>query len=437
MPPDSSTDSGDDLSQSLTTPGYARGGSSDSERHYELHKTNLAGDVAWEDSNQQIQHTSDLQMDLHVDSSTNQAIFTLHGDTFLKGSSKPFPLYLFVYPENIQSIESSPDTYPPILTTSGSLPPTAFIPLRFKLTEPPTFIVPKHPLVPKARSSQLLDTIKALACVQDFSIRFNKLNLVPEIRSQLSSLPSVFSANELKTDKRRGALQMLYHGAGGEAVSLRDIIAATQGDTSIKEAIEETLPKYTRDEHSKTSSGRKRQRTSESSSPPPNDKHALLDFKIRLERLEKMVQESMDHTPCRYNTEEMDDLMGSIDNRIDDQLMGVHIELEEKVMEGTEELVAQKTEEAHEQLWDEKRDELIEEIRPDIKQELKEELREEIIQEIKRELREELREEMIREFKLELQEDLKQRLVTEIKNELFRDMAQAIISASSDKTVRL
>ncbi|KAK4176045.1 hypothetical protein QBC36DRAFT_330164 [Triangularia setosa] len=410
--------------------------SGDDERHCKIDLTDRTGVVVWEDSNREMQHTPDLRMDLHVDASEDQAIFVLHSCVFLKsGKPNKLKLYLFIHPERIQSVEYNNNTGPPI-PAMQRVPSNSFIGLRFSMTQPPSFVVPKNrPLVPKARSEGLLDTMKALASVQDFTIYLNMLQLVPEIRYQLSLLPSVFLFNDMKTDERWAAIQRLYHGAGGHVINLGDVAVAPSpspsNNTSIKETVEDSLPPPYAEKGPLqspaqlfTPSDRKRRRTSELLSPSTTDKRILLAFgqvvkrntelEIRLERLEKMVQESAARTPCRYNTEEVEHIIGHVDDRIDDQLTGVHIELEDKVMEGTEHLVAEKTEETQAQIWNGIREGLMEEIR----EELMEEIREELMEKIREELMEKMREEVKRE------------LMAEIKIELFRDMAQAMMGVA-------
>ncbi|KAK4185037.1 hypothetical protein QBC35DRAFT_504624 [Podospora australis] len=390
--------------------------SSDDERHCKINLTGRTGVVEWQDLDRQLQHTPDLRLDLHVDASEGQAIFVLHGCLFLKGS-KPnkFSVYLFIHPENIQSVEYDYKTGPSI-PAMQRVPSNNFIRLRFSMSQPPDLVVPKdRPLVPKVRSEGLLDTMKALASVQDITIYLDMLQLVPADRHQLSLLPSVFLFNDLKTDERRAAIQRLYHGAGGQVVNLRDVAAAPSpspsNHTSIVETMEETLPPPYVDKSPLQSpaqlfspSDRKRRRTSDPSSPSTTDKHILLAFgqvvrrnaelEARVERLEKMLQESAARTPCRYDTEEAEHIISHVHEKIDDQLTGVHVELEDKLMEGAEHLVAEKTEQAHERLWSGIREELMEEMRHEVKRELKEEL------------------------------------MAEIKSELFRDMAQVMMSAA-------
>ncbi|KAK0661699.1 hypothetical protein QBC41DRAFT_235589 [Cercophora samala] len=434
----------------------------DDERHCKIDLKDRAGVVEWEDANRQLQHTPDLRMDLHVDASNDRAIFALHGCVFLKGG-KPnkLSLYIYVYPEHVHSVEYDHSTGPSIPAMERA-PSNNFISLRFSMTQAPTFVVPKNrPLVPKARSEGLLDTMKALASAQDFTVYLNMLQLVPEVRYQLSLLPSVFLFNDLKTDERWAALQRLYHGAGGQVVNLGSVVPAPPPirscDTSVMDTMEESSPppyvekaplqsspayvETTPLQNSPrpvTPSDRKRRRTSDPSSSSRLDKRLLLDFgqgqafkkhtaelESRIERLERMVQEPAARTPCRYDSEEADHIIGHIDDRIDDQLTGVHIELEEKVMEGTKHFLTEKTEESQEELWKGLRETLMEELR----EELMESLREELTRKLRQELMGKIREEVKRE------------LMAEIKAELFRDMAQAMMGVAcgggSEKTKML
>ncbi|KAK4222330.1 hypothetical protein QBC38DRAFT_448375 [Podospora fimiseda] len=416
--------------------------SSDDERRCKIDLAGRTAVVVWEDSTRQMQHTPDLRIDLHVDASEGTAVFALHSCVFLKGG-KPnkLKLYLFIYPEDVQSVEYDGSSCPPI-PAMQRVPSNNFTSLHFTMTQPPSFVVPKdRPLVPKARSEGLLDTMKALASARDITIYLDALPRVPEIRYHLSLLPSVFLFVELRRDERRVAIQRLYHGAGGQVISLDHVAPAASptpsNNTSIKETVEEeSPPPYL--ENSPViipaqlftpPPNRKRRRTSELLSPSTTDKHTWFAFnqvlkrkteiESRLEWLEKMVQESLARTPCRYNTEEMEHIINHVDDRVDDQLTGVQVELEDKVMDGTEELVLEKvlekTEETHEQL--------LNGIKEDFAAAM-EEMREEIMRELRKDV---VKEDIIRDLK----EEIKQELMAEMKAEFFRDMAQAMMSAAS------
>lgn len=221
---------------------YAMDDSSDDERHCKIDLKDRAGVVEWEDANRHLQHTPDLRMDLHVDASNDRALFALHGCIFLKGG-KPnkVSVYIFVHPENIHSVGYDHSTGPSIPAMQRD-PSKNFISLRFSMTQAPVFVVPKNrPLVPKARSEGLLGTMKALASAQDFTVYLNMLQLVPEVRYQLSLLPSVFLFNDLQTDERWAAIGRLYHGAGGQVVNLGSTAAAPRPTPSCDNPVMETL----------------------------------------------------------------------------------------------------------------------------------------------------------------------------------------------------
>ncbi|KAK4652701.1 hypothetical protein QC762_500925 [Podospora pseudocomata] len=431
--------------------------SSDDERHCKIDLKDRAGVVEWEDANRHLQHTPDLRMDVHVDASNDRALFALHGCIFLKGG-KPnkVSVYIFVHPENIHSVGYDHSTGPSIPAMQRD-PSKNFISLRFSMTQAPVFVVPKNrPLVPKARSEGLLDTMKALASAQDFTVYLNMLQLVPEVRYQLSLLPSVFLFNDLQTDERWAAIGRLYHGAGGQVVNLGNTAAAPRPtpscDNLVMETLEELSPPpyvekapYQNPTQLATPPDRKRRRTSEPLSSSRTDKRLLLDLgqgrvfrennaelESRIERLEKMFQDSTPgqavqgytglesrierlemmilepaaRSPCRYNSEEAEHLISHVNDRIDDQFTGVHVELQDKVMEDTERLVTEKTEESQE------------ELRKGLRETLMEELREELMDKLRVELLGTIREEVKRE------------LMAEIKVELFRDMAQAMMGVA-------
>ncbi|KAK4158823.1 hypothetical protein QBC43DRAFT_328282 [Cladorrhinum sp. PSN259] len=185
----------------------------------EIHLTDQTGVIVWKDSNGQLQHAPNLYVDLHLAISQNEAFFKLHGRVFLKGA-KPnnFSLYLFIHPENIQSVTYSHGAYPtpPVQRITG-------MSLRFRLKQPPRFIVPAdRPLEAKGKSKHLLDAMIALASAKDFTIYPVMSNLLFQNRDQLSVL-SLLSFNDLKTDTKRADTQTLYHGAGSRSISGGDI----------------------------------------------------------------------------------------------------------------------------------------------------------------------------------------------------------------------
>jgi len=246
--------------------------------------------------------------------------------------------------------------------------------------------------------------MEALASVQDFTIFFNSFGLPVDIREHLKLLPSVI--HDLKTAKGRDSLEDIYHGAGGQVFGAP---SPSPNNTPIKETVEEASPPaYIEENHLQSPpqifprSDRKRRRTSELHlSPSTTDKGILLitaqritELENQVKQLKKMVQESAARTPCRCNTEELEAIFDHVDDRVDerveesldDQLTVIQIDLENKVMEGTEKLVADKTEETVEQLWDDMQEGLMEEVRQELKVQLMQELRAEIKADVLRDI---------------------------------------------------
>jgi hypothetical protein len=132
-------------------------------------------------------------------------------------------LYLFIYPEHIESIEYE-------ARNSSSLPDiqkNSSASLRFTMTQPPSFVIPANrPLNPKSKSRPKVDAMQALAKVKCFTVHLNYLGLGFEIRDVLPLLPSIFVPNHrLKREERSADLQSLYDGTGGEVVNFGEIPA--------------------------------------------------------------------------------------------------------------------------------------------------------------------------------------------------------------------
>lgn len=232
--------------------------SSDNEMHCRIDKTNWTGVTVWEDADHHMEHTSDLRMDMLVDTSDQRALFVLQNFIYIKGSISSVPLYLFIYPEGIHSIEFDDCTRPPTLGMEDRS--NNFIRLRFTLSQPPTLVFAKdRPLEPKNKSLGRLDVMKALAAVQVFDFYLDKFRLVPEMREQLALLPSIFSSTRArdrpKTDARRAGLQRLYAGAGGHILDIgiglpafNTSVSKAANSQPVQQTIEEEVvaPTYTK-----------------------------------------------------------------------------------------------------------------------------------------------------------------------------------------------
>ncbi|KAK3396862.1 hypothetical protein B0T20DRAFT_462122 [Sordaria brevicollis] len=393
--------------------------SSDDERHCKINLSDRECVVAWKDAEHVIRHATKLKVDLHVDTGEQRALFVIHAAIYLKGSSHDYQIRLFVYPENIRSIEFERNADPP--TAHLEAPPNMHMRLRFLMTQPPSLMIPKdRPLSPKERSRDLLETLKTLAAVQELDLYLNKFPFVPEHREQLSLLPGIFSSTKRcarpKTDFLRSNPQDMYKGRGAVIYETGATAVgpnATWADSASKDVdtTEQVAPAYTKDGSLRspaqviiTPPDRKRRRTSESRSPSDVGKRILTtlsDLQNRVQRLEKMLADSTrgnDHTPCRYDSEEQEHIIGHLGDKIDNDMIDVRFELEDKLFDETQQLVLEKVEEQQSQLRKEMEEGWLDEIRQEIKKELKAELRRE--------------------------------LAAEVKAELFKDMAQAMMRAA-------
>ncbi|KAK3386226.1 hypothetical protein B0T20DRAFT_427602 [Sordaria brevicollis] len=177
-------------------------------------------------------------MDLYVDTLTptdRTALFSLRVQCTLKrGTPAAVPLFVYIYPENIRSVEVA---YTPSALPGQQAVPGVdkFINLRFNMTRPASLVAPRHRrLQPKEQQSRaLLDSLHSLVKVTVLSFFLDLSSLSTEVRTQLALLPAVFSATSRPTTRaRRACLQQLYGGTGGCVINP----SATDRETTPKEA---------------------------------------------------------------------------------------------------------------------------------------------------------------------------------------------------------
>lgn len=204
---------------------------SDDDRHFKINLCARPGIVAWTDGHDEAHHTSELQMDLHLDTAKRRAVFALHGHIRLKNTNnKQTNIILFVYPETIQSLQVSRTR---LIVPTMQEETDHFIALRFTMSRPPSIVAPKGlplPLEAKTRDQGILNDVKSLGTVRQFTVFLNSLNLIPEARELLALLPSVFSSGQfgsIETDEDRTCLDTLFHSGPGEEVDPRHIAAPT------------------------------------------------------------------------------------------------------------------------------------------------------------------------------------------------------------------
>lgn len=235
-------------------------------------------------------------MDFYV--SRNQTLFTLHYTVFCT-NTRDSRICLFIFPQDVKSITSE-NTYPNVL-------PSPNISLRFTMSKPPTLKIPAE-TKPKPQYLHIVQTLMTLASLRDFTVYIDSFNLGPDRRALFSSLPSVFSG--LKYTSTPATVEQFspppYH---------------HEPSSPAQTSAESTHP------------DRKRRLSSDSPSPSANKRilHTLDNLLHRVDRLEDMT------APCRYNSEEQEDIINHVNETVDDQLANVHVQILE-MEENTEEM---------------------------------------------------------------------------------------------------
>ncbi|KAH7629758.1 hypothetical protein B0T09DRAFT_265277, partial [Sordaria sp. MPI-SDFR-AT-0083] len=177
--------------------------------------------VTWEDVNHQDQHTSDLYIDLYVDTAKQQAIFALRGFFFFKSGGPKAHLSLLIYPEKIQSIKFAHNR-PPV-SPINDVPGDSFVSLRFAMTQPPSLMVPKDRLLePKRQYQAVADTIASIGSVKQFTIYLSDVS--PDVQQELTLIPSVFLSTypfgRLQADDKWAAPNDLYDYTFSQVIDL-------------------------------------------------------------------------------------------------------------------------------------------------------------------------------------------------------------------------
>ncbi|KAK3342317.1 hypothetical protein B0H65DRAFT_429578 [Neurospora tetraspora] len=215
--------------------------SSDDETHCKIDLRNRSGVITWEDASHQDRQTSDLCIDLYVDTEKRQAVFALHGFFFFKNGGSKAYLSLVIHPENVQSVDfsrSHPPTIPTVsVHSTNDFPNESFASLCVTMTQPPNIMVPKDRcLEPKPRYQAILDAIASLSSVQRFTIYLPDLS--QEIQQELALLPSVFSSaypfGRLRTDETWAPPIALYEYTFQKVIDLVKTPPISNGDSNQK-----------------------------------------------------------------------------------------------------------------------------------------------------------------------------------------------------------
>lgn len=173
------------------------------------------GGVTWSNDGRR-QCISGLMLNTYIDRMSNTALFKLSGSIYFKYSKagkKKQRIFLFIYPESIQSISRG---------LSAASP--AFLSLSFIMFKTPTLVAPRNGIfISKPQTKDLLNSICDLANATTFTIHLKTSGLPIVIKDQLRRIISIYSATNVhdrpRTNHRRANLDLLYAGRGGEVVN--------------------------------------------------------------------------------------------------------------------------------------------------------------------------------------------------------------------------
>jgi hypothetical protein len=170
--------------------------------------------VTWEDANNQVQSENGLDLDIFLDTPASLALFRLHGDLQLTHKhivTSKQPVYLFIYPEDIEYInfEAASETTP--VDT-----------LRFKLRRNPYLVAPRDSVLPPNSSDiPLHRSIQALATATEINVQIDSSGTDSLSQIDLGKIAAAFSpGHKILIDARRANLDALYAHESGEVLNL-------------------------------------------------------------------------------------------------------------------------------------------------------------------------------------------------------------------------
>ncbi|PTB66239.1 hypothetical protein BBK36DRAFT_1159286 [Trichoderma citrinoviride] len=277
--------------------------------------------VSWTDENGDLRNTDSLDLEIIIDNTANRAFLRLCGDVYIKSSKPPNrrAIYLYIRPEVIKFI-----TYHNENNARS---------LCFSLQSKPDLITPKEPINAKPRSKALLDAIVAISTVTDFVVRLNSSDTTPS--SLLKKVASIFSPRPT-WNTELGNLSGLYAGKGGQIAN-----ASTTASTPASSDLEAQSPPPYR------SASKKRKRDiPDIESKPCSAKSDMPPINVMLSEMEQRIMDSIrqlgeklvDVDPCRYDTEEREDILAEVTQRCDDEFIDLKVESNDVIEEVKEEV---------------------------------------------------------------------------------------------------
>lgn len=169
--------------------------------------------VTWGDASNQ-QSANGLELDIFLDTPASIALFRLHGDLQLTHKhmvTSSQPVYLFIYPEDIERIDFEAAT--------GTTP---FDTLRFKLRRNPYLVAPRDSVLPQNSSDiPLHRSIQALATATEINLQIDGSGTGSLSQTDLGKIATAFAPNhKMLIDARRANLDALYAHESGEVLNL-------------------------------------------------------------------------------------------------------------------------------------------------------------------------------------------------------------------------
>lgn len=178
------------------------------EEPIQIHAAYDKVNITWTDGSGQAQSIDDIYLKADIDTLVSKAIFRLTCRVLVKGKGKNRPngsdrqsVYIFIHPENIQTIRLE-------VKDDVSL-------LHFSMDRDHSRLVVPNDRVLECKHSTLprMHLLKMLATTDMFTMHFkdSDTNLLP----QIGSIFSYANFKHIETDNRRVDLQSLYSGIGG------------------------------------------------------------------------------------------------------------------------------------------------------------------------------------------------------------------------------
>ncbi|KAM0458060.1 hypothetical protein ACHAPV_001427 [Trichoderma viride] len=290
--------------------------------------------VAWEDASNQMQSENGLDLDIFVDTPASMALFRLHGDLQLTHKhivTSKQPVYLFIYPEDIECIHFEAATAT-----------TPFDTLRFKLRRNPYLVAPRDSVLPPNSSDiPLHRSIQALATATEINVQIDSSGTDLLSQTDLGKIAAAFSPNhKMLIDARRANLDALYAHESGEVLNLGkpakslEVYYSSPDDADLAEDATTTrvrIPSIPEDIMARFGT----------INNGLNSLCKLLDgMNTRLERLEKMTAAALDaeYNPLLHGPEETAQMLDEVSRLVDQGIVEFKTECEQVAKEALSEL---------------------------------------------------------------------------------------------------